>query len=78
MNVTIQVTKVYHFKKDELRARLRFYFFNKEIDDIIKSVKFVECWTDGNIAIICTSNSNSEDLRFVAVADDNYMKLVEP
>lgn len=62
--------------EDELRTRLRFYFFNEEIDEIINSAKFVECWTDGQIAIIC--NSNSKDLRFIAVADGNYMKLIEP
>lgn len=61
--------------EDELRARLEFYFLNKDIDEIINSAKFVECWTDGQIAIICSS---SEELRFVAVADGNYMKLIEP
>lgn len=62
--------------EDDLRDRLGFYFSNEEIDEIINSAKFVECWTDGQIAIIC--NSSSEELRFVAVADGNYMKLIEP
>nr|DAX07189.1 MAG TPA: IseA DL-endopeptidase inhibitor [Bacteriophage sp.] len=62
--------------EDDLRDRLGFYFSNEEIDEIINSAKFVECWTDGQIAIIC--NSSSEELRFVAVVDGNYMKLIEP
>ena len=62
--------------EDDLRDRLGFYFSNEEIDEIINSAQFVECWTDGQIAIIC--NSSSEELRFVAVADGNYMKLIEP
>lgn len=62
--------------EDDLRDRLGFYFSNEEIDEIINSAKFVECWTDGQIAIIC--NSSSEELCFVAVADGNYMKLIEP
>ena len=62
--------------EDDLRDRLGFYFSNEEIDEIINSAKFVECWTDGQIAIIC--NTSSEELRFVAVADGNYMKLIEP
>lgn len=57
--------------EDDLRDRLGFYFSNEEIDEIINSAKFVECWTDGQIAIIC--NSSSEELRFVAVADGDML-----
>ena len=62
--------------ENELRTRLNFYFFNEEIDKIIKSVKLVECWTDGEIAIVCTEISDNS--RFVVVANGNYMKLIEP
>ena len=62
--------------EDELRTRLNFYFSGEEIDKIINSVKFVECWTDGEIAIVCTKTN--DNIRFVAIANGNYMKLVEP
>lgn len=62
--------------EDELRGRLNFYFLNEEIDRIINSVKFVECWTNGEIAIICTGTDDNS--RFITVANGNYMKLIEP
>lgn len=62
--------------EDELRTRLNFYFFNEEIDKIINFVKSVECWTDGEIAIVYTGTDDNS--RFVAVANGNYMKLIEP
>lgn len=75
-NVNLGLATRRGLTEDDLRDRLGFYFSNEEIDEIINSAKFVECWTDGQIAIIC--NSSSEELRFVAVADGNYMKLIEP
>ena len=62
--------------EDELRTRLNFYFSDKEIDKIINSVKFVECWTNGEIAIVCTKTD--DNIRFIAIANGNYMKLIEP
>ena len=62
--------------EDELRIRLNFYFFNEEINEIINSVKSVECWTDGEIAIVCTGTDDNS--RFVAIANGHYMKLIEP
>ena len=62
--------------EDELRIRLTFYFIDKEIDEIINSVKFVECWTNGEIAIVCTKTN--ENIKFIAIANGNYMKLIEP
>lgn len=62
--------------EDELRTRLNFYFSGKEIDKIINSVKFVECWTDGKIAIVCTGTN--ENIKFVVIANGNYIKLIEP
>lgn len=62
--------------ENELRIRLNFYFSDEEIDKIINSVKFVECWTDGEIAIVCTKTN--DNIRFVAIANGNYMKLIEP
>lgn len=62
--------------ENELRTRLNFYFSDEEIDKIINSVKFVECWTDGEIAIVCTKTN--ENIRFIAIANGNYMKLIEP
>ena len=62
--------------EEQLKERLKPYFFNGEIDKIINSVKFVECWTDGEIAIVRTGTDNN--IRFVAVANGNYMKLIEP
>ena len=60
----------------ELRTRLNFYFSDKEIDKIINSVKFVECWTNGEIAIVCTGAD--DNIKFVVIANGNYMKLIEP
>lgn len=62
--------------EDGLRTRLNFYFCNEEIDNIINSVKSVECWTDGEIAIVCTGTA--DNIRFVAVANGKYMRLIEP
>ena len=62
--------------EDELRTRLNFYFSDEEINKITNSVKFVECWTDGEIAIVCTKTN--DNIRFVAIANGNYMKLIEP
>ena len=62
--------------EDQLTRRLNPYFSNEEIDKIINSVKSVECWTDGEIAIVRTGAN--ENIRFVAVANGNYMKLIEP
>lgn len=62
--------------EDELRTRLNFYFSDEEIDKIINSVKFIECWTDGEIAIVRTGTN--ENIRFVVIANGNYMKLIEP
>lgn len=62
--------------ENELRTRLNFYFSDEEIDKIINSVKLVECWTDGEIAIVCTKTN--ENIRFIAIANGNYMKLIEP
>ena len=62
--------------EDELRIRLNFYFSDEEIDKIINSVKFVECWTNGEMAIVCTGSD--DNIKFVAIANGKYMKLIEP
>ena len=62
--------------EDELRTRLNFYFSDEEIDKIINSVKFVECWTNGEMAIVCTGSD--DNIKFVAIANGKYMKLIEP
>ena len=36
-----------------------------------------DCWTDGNVAVICT-NAEGNNCKFVAVANGNYMKIIEP
>lgn len=62
--------------EEELKERLIPYFFNQEIYNIIQCAKSMDCWSDGNIAIVFTGSI--ENPRFVAVADGNYMKLIEP
>lgn len=62
--------------EDELRKRMNFYFYGEEIEKILNDLKFIDSWTDGNIAIIRTGMV--ETMRFVVVADGNYMKLIEP
>ena len=62
--------------ENELRTRLSSYFSIEEVDKIINSAKSVECWTDGEIAIVCTGTA--DNIRFVAIANGNYMRLIEP
>ena len=62
--------------EEQLRRRLNPYFFNEEIYKIIQCAKAMDCWTDGEIAIIHTGTVYEP--RFVAVANGNYMKLIEP
>lgn len=59
--------------EEMLRTRLSNYFSDEEINDIILLVTFCDCWTDGHIAIVRIKNG-----QFVAIADGNYMKLIEP
>lgn len=59
--------------EEMLRIRLSNYLLDEEINDIISLVSFCDCWTDGHIAIVRISNG-----QFIAIADGNYMKLIEP
>lgn len=60
----------------ELESRLKNYFSDKEILSIIVGAKSYECWTDGNVVVVCTYGMDGE--RFIAIADGNYMDLIEP
>ena len=62
--------------EEELRKRLNFYFYGEEIERIINDLKFIDSWSDGNIAIIRTGIG--ENIRFYVISDGNYMKLIEP
>lgn len=60
---------------DNLAKRLKNYYSDQEIINIICSAKSFDCWTDGDIAIVYTGKH--PDPRFVAIANENYTKLIE-
>ena len=62
--------------EDEIRVRLSNYYSNDKVDHIINAVTCMDCWTDGNIVI--TSTYKNAKITFIAVANGNYMKLIEP
>ena len=60
-----------------LRSRLKNYFSTDIIDEMIKSIIALDCWTNGEFAI--TSTYENDEIRFIVIANEkNYMKLVEP
>lgn len=61
----------------ELFARLKNYYSEIMVREILMYAMTIDCWTDGNVAIICTSKEEN-NCRFVAVANGNYMKIIEP
>lgn len=63
--------------EEELRNRLKNYFNIEIIDEIIKSIIALDCWTNGEFAI--TAMYRNGEIRFIVIANGkNYMKLVEP
>lgn len=61
----------------EVMVRLENYYSESKSCEIVTNAIFFDCWTDGNVAIICT-NKESSNCKFVAVANGSYMKLIEP
>lgn len=61
----------------ELFARLKNYYSEIMVREIIMDAMAFDCQTDGSVAIICTSKEEN-NCRFVAVANGNYMKIIEP
>ena len=61
----------------ELLVRLKNYYSEIHAREILMDAITFDCWTDGNVAIICTSKEEN-NYKFVAVANGNYMKIIEP
>jgi hypothetical protein len=59
--------------EEMLKIRLSNYFSDEEINNIILDVSCCDCWTDGHIVIVQINNG-----QFIAIANGNYMKLIEP
>lgn len=59
-----------------LRSRLKNYFSTDIIDEMIKSIIALDCWTNGEFAI--TATYKNDEIRFIVIANGNYMKLIEP
>ena len=59
--------------EEMLKFRLSNYFSDEEIKDIILATSYFDCWTDGSIAFVQIDRG-----KFIAIADGNYMKLIEP
>lgn len=59
-----------------LENRLKNYFSDQEVFNILIMAEKCQCWTDGNIAIVYVGTVG--DPRYIAIADGNYMKLIEP
>lgn len=62
-----------NLSEEMLKIRLSNYFLDEDIKDIILASSCYDCWTDGRIAIVQIDNG-----KFIAIADGNYMKLIEP
>lgn len=62
--------------ENELKERLETYFDNEEISKIINFVNSMNCWTDGNIAII--RYELNKESTFVIVANKNFIELIKP
>ena len=75
-NDTSLVTRI-NLTETALRSRLKNYFSTDIIDEMIKSIIALDCWTNGEFAI--TSTYKNDEIRFIVIANGkNYMKLVEP
>lgn len=61
----------------ELLVRLENYYSETQSREILMDATTFDCWTDGNVAIICTCKEEN-NCKFVAVANGSYMKLIEP
>lgn len=59
--------------EEMLKIRLSNYFSDEEIKDIILASSCCDRWTDGCIAIVKIDSG-----KFIAIADGNFMKLIEP
>lgn len=62
--------------QDELINRLTYYYDMSKANDIIRAVCLTDCWTDGDVVI--TSTYKNDCVSFIAIANGNYMKLIEP
>lgn len=62
-----------NLSEEMLKIRLSNYFSDEEIKSIILASSCCDCWTDGCIAIVQIDSG-----KFIAIADGNYMKLIEP
>lgn len=63
--------------KDELKSRLKNYYTDEKIDEILNDVGCFDVWCDGEVAVLSTFINTTT--RFIVVANGkNYMKLIEP
>lgn len=62
--------------RNELENRLKNYFSDQDVFNIIIEVNGCQCWTNGDIAIVSTGTPS--DPKYITIANGNYMKLIEP
>ena len=60
---------------DNAEKRLKEYFSDQEVDEIMNDAILCTSWTDGEIAILCTDKKRRI---FAIVAPGIYMELIEP
>lgn len=61
---------------DNAEERLKKYFSEQEVSDILIQATELTSWTDGNIVVICTDKTRRK--YSIVAAPNLYMDLIEP